>query len=107
MGHWRSCKNVDHHLHYRPGTNKWVVQFQWNKKRVSQIFDNKEEAILWRDEQLKEIKRPIFKFEQKTYDFEDSPPPLPPKEKKLKNGNKLKFTLIEPKYEGPKLVSFN
>lgn len=106
MGPWRSCKNLDHHLHYRPGIDKWCCQFQYNKKRVSQLFDNKQEALAWRDEQLKEMRRPIFKFEQKTYDFVE-PETKPIKEKKLKNNKRNSFTDQTPVIGPGKIVCFN
>jgi hypothetical protein len=105
MGIWRDCKNPDHHLHYRPGTDKWVVQFQWNKKRVSQLFDNKQEALEWRDEQLKEMRRPIFKFEQKTYVFEEVES-KPVKEKRIHN-KRNSFTDQNPVIGPGKIVCFN
>lgn len=106
MGVWRACQNPDHHLHWRPTTSKWCVQFQYNGKRVSQLFDTKVEALAWRDEQLKEMRRPIFKFEQKTYVFEEAES-KPIKEKKLKNNKRNSFTDQIPVVGPGKIVCFN
>ena len=106
MGVWRACRNPNHHLHYRPGTDKWCCQFQYNKKRVSQLFDNKEEAIAWRDEQLKEMRRPIFKFEQKQYVFEEVEP-KPVKEKRRKNIKRNSFTDQSPIISAGKIITFD
>jgi len=105
MGVWRNCRNPNHHIQARPAEGKFVVQMQYNTKRISQIFDNLEDAKEWRDAQLKAFQRPIFQIAPPVLTI----PAIPeaPKEKKLKSGTKLKFTLIEPKYEGPKLVTFN
>ena len=106
MGVWRACKNPNHHIHYRPGIEKFCVQFQYNKKRVSQLFDTLVEATAWRDEQLKEMRRPIFKFEQKEYVFEEAEP-KPVKEKKLKNNKRNSFTDQIPVIGPGKIVCFN
>jgi hypothetical protein len=105
MGVWRNCRNPNHHIQARPAEGKFVVQMQYNTKRVSQIFDNLEDAKEWRDAQLKAFQRPIFQIAPPVLTV----PAIPeaPKEKRLKNNSRINFTNIAPVIGAGKIVTFD
>jgi len=108
---WRHCKNPLHHIHPRAAENKFVVQFSYNKKRISQYFDNLQDAIEWRDQQLKAFQRPIYTIAPPLIAVPPAQPRAPRalevEQRKPKMAKATQFTDIMPVLGPGKIVSFD